>query len=279
MIVDTYLIIATLIAFIAGVLLSWIVMRLRSQFIIELEKSKLESETLLAKERLKEKEYEISQNRNERESFEQKILALEKQNKDLEKKVMLFEQNETQIRKLEEEIEKQLLKSEEINSQNVVYQKTIAELKTRNEDERKNSDEKVKLLTSAKEELKAQFKALANEIFEEKGKLFSEQNKEKLDVILNPFNTQLKEFKKKVDDVYINETKERASLKLELQNLTSLNQKLNQEAINLTRALKGDKKKQGNWGELILDRVYERGMNMRSRKDLEIRKTSCLNLM
>jgi DNA recombination protein RmuC len=162
-----------------------------------------------------------------------------------------------QMEKLAKEIEEKEQSLDELRHQAANQKATIAELNVRMEEERKQSKEKLVLLNEAKTELTNQFKALAHDIFEEKGKTFSEQNQIKLDALLNPFRDQLKDFKQKVDDVYVHEAKERASLKQELENLRILNQQINQEAMNLTRALKGDKKTQGKWGELILERVLE----------------------
>lgn len=133
----------------------------------------------------------------------------------------------------------------------------LVEHKTRMFEEKKQADEKIALLLEAREELTNQFKTLAQDIFEEKGKKFTEQNHSKMDELLSPFRTQIKEFKDKVDVVYHSEAKERASLKQELKTLCELNQKFNQEAKNLTQALKGGKQAQGAWGEMILERVLE----------------------
>jgi DNA recombination protein RmuC len=102
-----------------------------------------------------------------------------------------------------------------------------------------------------------EFENLANKILEEKSKKFTDQNKENIELILNPLRERIKDFEKKVDEKYDNEQKERASLKGEIKTLHELNKQISQEAHNLTTALKGDSKKQGNWGELILERILE----------------------
>lgn len=142
---------------------------------------------------------------------------------------------------------------EDLSNKNV----EIRELSTRIKEERKQAEEKLSLLNEAKTALTNQFRILAQEILDEKGRVFSEQSKTGLKNLLDPFRDQLREFKQKVNDIYIDETKERASLKSEIENLRNLNQQISQEAMNLTRALKGDKKAQGSWGELILERVLE----------------------
>ena len=102
-----------------------------------------------------------------------------------------------------------------------------------------------------------EFENLANKILDEKSKKFTDQNKENLELILTPLRDRIKEFEKKVDEKYENEQKERASLQGEIKMLHELNKEISQEAHNLTAALKGDSKKQGNWGELILERILE----------------------
>ncbi len=124
--------------------------------------------------------------------------------------------------------------------------------------ERKHAAEKLQLLENAREELKLQFAGLAQQIFEEKSVRFSELNREKLDAILQPFNSQLTALKQEINEIYRHDSHERISLKSEIIQLRDLNQQVNREAVNLTNALKGDTKIQGNWGELVLERVLEK---------------------
>ncbi|MGA2667434.1 MAG: DNA recombination protein RmuC [Ignavibacteria bacterium] len=111
-----------------------------------------------------------------------------------------------------------------------------------------------------------EFENLANKILEEKSKKFTEQNRSNLDDILKPLSERIKEFEKKVNDVYISETKERASLSKELQMLYELNQQMSKDATNLTKALKGDNKVLGNWGEFILESILEKSGLERDRE-------------
>jgi len=152
------------------------------------------------------------------------------------------------------------LADEQINAaeqRTVRQQIRAAKLLTLLKNERKHSAEKLTLLINAREELSMQFSTLAQQIMEEKSARFSDLNKEKLETILHPFNQQLVSFKQDINEIYLNDTRERVSLKKEIVQLRDLNQQINQEAINLTRALKGDTKRQGNWGELVLERVLE----------------------
>lgn len=119
------------------------------------------------------------------------------------------------------------------------------------------AQEKIELMKAAREQMSAEFTNLANRIFEEKTERLMQTNKASLETTLNPLKTQLGDFRKKVEDIYDKETRDRVSLRVELEQLKNLNTQLSEDAINLTRALKGDKKIQGNWGEVILERVLE----------------------
>ena len=134
---------------------------------------------------------------------------------------------------------------------------TIAELNTMLEEERKQNVEKLALLSQAREQLKNEFENLAQQIFEEKSRKFADQNKTAVDHLMAPLREQIGEFKKRVEDVYDKETRDRTALYAEIHHLKELNQQISKEAVNLTRALKGDSKARGNWGEVVLERVLE----------------------
>ena len=108
------------------------------------------------------------------------------------------------------------------------------------------------------EKFNLEFRNLANEILEEKSKKFTEQNKTNLDQILKPLGEKIKEFEKKVEETYDKESQQRFSLKEEVKRLAELNQQVSKEASSLTKALKGESKTQGNWGEVILESILER---------------------
>jgi len=116
------------------------------------------------------------------------------------------------------------------------------------------------------EKFKLEFKNLANEILEEKTKKFTEQNTSRLSEILNPLSQKIKEFEKKVEDTYEKETQQRISLREEVKKLTELNLEVSKETSNLTRALKGESKTQGNWGEVILESILERSGLVKNRE-------------
>jgi len=133
-----------------------------------------------------------------------------------------------------------------------------AQLQTRMDEQAKNTAEKLKLLLDAEVRLNTQFENLAGKIFDDRSKQFTEHHKTSLDHIVTPLREQLGEFKQRIETVYDNENKDRISLREEIVSLRRDTAQMNQEALNLTRALKGDKKTQGNWGEMILEKVLEK---------------------
>jgi DNA recombination protein RmuC len=133
----------------------------------------------------------------------------------------------------------------------------VAQLKNSLEGERSVSQEKLALLMDAKLALTDQFKAMANEILEEKSKRFAEQNQTNLGALLDPLKLRINEFQTKIEDNYIKEGKDRSALGEQVRQLMALNQNLSEDAQNLTRALKGSSKTQGTYGEVILERVLE----------------------
>lgn len=135
-----------------------------------------------------------------------------------------------------------------------------------NENLQENLARQKEELNQLNERLKIEFENLANKILDEKTKKFTDQNKDSLDTILTPFKDRIKEFEAKVQKVYDVEAAERNSLKGEIKQLMSLNQVMHQEAQNLTRALKGDNKTQGNWGEFILESILEKSGLVKDRE-------------
>lgn len=139
-----------------------------------------------------------------------------------------------------------------------VARQTNASLESRLEAERAQMQEKIALLDQARTVMTDQFKSLASEILEEKSTKFVEVNREKLDEILNPFREKLGEFRKRVEAIHTHEAEQRGALNAELANLKTVSMQMTTEAHELATALKGQAKKQGNWGELILGNVLDR---------------------
>ncbi|MDG1781495.1 MAG: DNA recombination protein RmuC [Flavobacteriales bacterium] len=117
-------------------------------------------------------------------------------------------------------------------------------------------------IVETKTQLQKEFQLLANSILEDKGKRFTEINNDKIGSLIKPLQKDIEQFKKRVDEVYGQEQKERGSLENHLNQLLTLNKELNEGAKNLTKALKGDSKSQGDWGELQLEVILEKaGLN------------------
>ncbi|HWQ25439.1 MAG TPA: DNA recombination protein RmuC [Chlorobaculum sp.] len=114
--------------------------------------------------------------------------------------------------------------------------------------------------------LQANFENLANRIVEERGSALSEQNRQRLDGLLEPFRLQLDSFRQRVDEVHRNDTELSARLLEQVRQLQELNSRVSEEANNLARAIKGDSKKQGDWGELIVERMFEASGLVRGRE-------------
>ncbi len=157
-----------------------------------------------------------------------------------------------------EELERTL---SELNKQQELANKNgieVATLKTVNENlAEKLQNQKVEIETLQKR-LTTEFENIATKILKERSDEFSASNHKNLSEILNPLKERIQDFEKKVEETYKSELREKLSLSEEVKALTKLNTRISEEANNLTKALKGDVKKQGNWGEVILERVLER---------------------
>ncbi len=123
-------------------------------------------------------------------------------------------------------------------------------------DQQDHHQQRLSDLQGSRDELRAQFAELAGKIFDEREQRFAQTSQQRLGQLLDPLKERIQSFEKRVEESYQQEARERFSLGKELERLQQLNQRLGDEATNLTRALKGQKT-QGNWGELILERVLE----------------------
>nr|WP_245879976.1 DNA recombination protein RmuC [Vibrio gangliei] len=146
---------------------------------------------------------------------------------------------------------------EKLTTENHELKAQMREQHAMHEQQRQANQEKLAILEQAEQRLKAEFERLANQLFETKVKSVDEQNKQSLEHLLNPLKEQLNGFKKQVTDSYHAESKERHTLVHEIKQLQKLNEQMAQDAVNLTQALKGDNKQQGNWGEVVLAKVLQ----------------------
>jgi DNA recombination protein RmuC len=166
------------------------------------------------------------------------------------------------LRSLEAQHAQLLQDNQQLREQLSVLDRELASVGTRLEGERKQAEEKIALLRemteSGKKALTEEFQNLANSILEDKTKRFSEQNLESLGQVLTPFRERLNEFKSRVEEIHYQDAQQQAALKAELAQLKELNRQMSEEAHDLATALKGHAKKQGNWGELVLENVLAR---------------------
>jgi len=139
----------------------------------------------------------------------------------------------------------------ELNGENSSLKANYKNLQTRLEEQKQE-------VVDLQQRFAAEFKNLANDIFEEKSKKFTDQNKVNLDSLLKPLSEKILNFEKRVEQNSKEAIQWNTSLKAELLHLKELNQQITREAENLTKALKGDTKVQGNWGEIVLERILER---------------------
>ncbi|MFS1703997.1 DNA recombination protein RmuC [Alteromonas sp. AMM-1] len=182
--------------------------------------------------------------------YKQHVQALQLQNQDYAAKAALVPELQQQRNTLQQDYKALQLQYTELKSASEARQAAFDEA-------RKSHDEKLDALQNAEKRLQEQFENLANKIFEKKAESFSNDNKTRLDALLNPLKDQIEGFKKQVTDQYVREGQERASLKTEILGLKALNQQITEDAAALTRALKGDNKQQGNWGEVVLERILK----------------------
>lgn len=132
-----------------------------------------------------------------------------------------------------------------------------AGLKAELEHQQRHYEQQLQLLKEAREQLTKEFENLAHKIFEAKQQQFTQHSKTTLEGTLNPLREQLKDFRRQVEDVYHKESAERNKLVGQITELQKQTQKIGQDAVNLANALKGSSKAQGNWGEIVLERLLE----------------------
>lgn len=145
-----------------------------------------------------------------------------------------------------------------LQRQNVEYIRVNAELKAQVVAKEELLVTQQAELKETRSQLNKDFQVLANEILEEKTARFTQVNQTNMEAILKPLNERLVEFKVKVEETYDKESKQRFSLEERIKELVSLNSQISEDANNLTKALKGENKIQGNWGEMILESILEK---------------------
>lgn len=193
-----------------------------------------------------------AQNTSERLIFEERYTSLSSQ---LEQLKMRLQEDQNQfVKQLEiEKIEKEKIRQDKdaLSLQLTKKEADFENLWQRNKEQKQEVEE-------LQEKFTKEFENLANKILEEKTVKFTEQNKENLKNILSPLQEKIQHFEKKVEDTHKESIDYHAALRQQIVGLKEMNEQMSKETLNLTKALKGDSKMQGNWGELILERVLEK---------------------
>lgn len=154
------------------------------------------------------------------------------------------------IKSLKNQLSFEREKSATLLNENSILKERINGINEKNQ-------EKFLLLEQNKEQMRLEFKELAQSILENNSQKFSLQNQENLSKMITPMREQFNEFKKQIDDVYIKEAKDRSMLQAEIRSIKEINHQMSTDAQNLTKALRGESKKQGVWGEMVLESVLE----------------------
>lgn len=241
----------SLIALIAGILIGWLIVSRKTMKEMTKEKAKSgynEEQINVLQADIRKKESQLKQQEAELLTMTRDLAATEA---GLRNKAEQILKAEEQILLLQKKLEEKQRDIESLSSDIVFWKAENASLKEKWE----NQQQEIEKLH---EKFRLEFQNMANSIFEEKTQKFNELSSEKLGGILQPLSANLEAFKKRVEEVYDNENKERSSLFGQIKSLMELNQRISDEANNLTRALKGDSKVQGDWGEMILETILER---------------------
>ncbi|PQB06942.1 DNA polymerase V [Polaribacter filamentus] len=188
-------------------------------------------------------------------NLEREKTTVEKEKSTLEERVALLLQSKDMVEDNYIELQKELKNNQQEKEQ-------LITISSRQESENKNLqlklDEHKAEVEKLQEKFTNDFEVLANKILEEKSTKFTEQNKQNLKIILNPLQEKIKIFEDKVDKTHKESIDYHAALRQQIIGLKEMNLQMSKETINLTKALKGDNKTQGNWGELVLERVLEK---------------------
>ena len=206
---------------------------------------------------------ELQQNFNQKEADFNKIIA------------EISAQNKAQIQKIAEQQELNERQNSEIKDLQNDKNQLIglkSQLAAQNESLQQLLDSQKEEIVKIQEEAKLQFENLANKILEEKTLKFTEQNQQNLKNILNPLQEKITDFEKKVENTHKESIDYHAALRQQILGLKEMNLQMSKETLNLTKALKGDSKIQGNWGELVLERVLEKS-GLEKGREYEIQKS------
>ena len=201
---------------------------------------------------LEQQEFEaqISRLHLQSDELQQRNVALQVELSGNRERIHALLRLESQLVDREEQLQRLQLDKSALQTQ-------VRELQVRSEAEQRHHAEKLAMLEQAGDKMQQQFAHLGQQIFEDNSRKFGSQQQEKIQHLLQPLRDQIGDFRRRVDDVYDKEARDRQGLVEQISQLKALNLQMSQDAINLTHALKGENKTQGNWGELVLERILE----------------------
>lgn len=211
--------------------------------LLELDLENFENELDILKDKLADKEAALYQ----------KIDELSKMNE----LRAIYATRAAQINDYKAQLEKLSLKIQQQTEESYNYQKKLSETQIKSDEKLKAAHLIIDNLEQSKQQLSEQFELLGNKIFNHNSQQLKLSNQQEISSLLTPFKDQFTEFKRKVEEIHEIESRDRVSLAGQVQQLSSLNQKISEDTVNLTRALKGDVKFQGNWGEMVLENLLE----------------------
>ncbi len=256
-----YTMASLLVGLLLGALIVWLLLRERHASALIHSNSEYQVEMARLNERLSAARDEVQQLSAEYSESEKNIQILESEIGDWREKMGAAESTvasqRVHLQSLQHEKDELVALRDQLLTKQQTLSNQVAELTSSLNAERSKAEENLAVLSRAREELSNQFKVLANEILEDKTKRFTEQNQTNITQLLEPLKLKITEFQGQVQEVYVQEGKDRSALSEQVKQLVQLNNQLSKDAHNLTSALKGQSKTQGNWGELILERVLE----------------------
>ena len=240
-----------------GLIVGWLVSRLYYQSTVQRRELQSQHEVALSNQSLMQAKQQLQQTQQVLAQREQEAKQAQGKLSEAEHLLVQAQEQLKQSALIQQSLEKSEQRVEALQSELTVQHGQAKDLKARLDAANRETEEKVKLLQEAKDQMRLEFQSIAQKLFEDKSQKFTDQNKTHLGEILTPLKEQLSDFKKKVEDVYDKESRDRVSLLQEIVSLKELNTRMSVDALNLTRALKGDNKAQGNWGEMVLEKVLE----------------------
>ena len=202
------------------------------------------------RQQLDSREQELLRERQRSTRYEQQLLLTMREHGELRGRLARLELTDQTLTRRERELD-------ELRERHSKALAQISTLETRLSDELRAAAEKLDFLGRVRQEFSDSFKVLAGEVLHERSQALVADNSAQIGSLLNPVREQLKTFQDAVQQAYVQEARERSLLAREIDALKTLNQQLSGEALNLTRALRGDTRVQGAWGELILSRILE----------------------